>query len=282
MAQIFNEILSGNVSLPEKPKRIVSLYPSVTETLVELGATQELVGVSSHCFHFVKGLKKPSVSSMLEVNYERLKELRPDLVLTTSRAQRNLALELYRKGYCVFPIHLATSLYGIISNVVSTGMVVGRGKEAQELGRKLARELEASRLDIEYEKRPWLYLEIWPEKYSKTAGGFSFINDLISATGALNIFTEKPIDYFTADFDEVKVKNPDLIIFLFESSRKMQEIDISLLLTKRGWSGIKAARGKRVIKALEGDLPLTHSGPSFVRTIRLLSEKLKEFGVLPK
>jgi len=126
MFRVFHEILGDYADIPETPKRIVSLYPSVTESLVQIGSLEELVGVSSHCHLYVKGLKKVSVSSATEVNYKRLEEMKPDLILTTTGIQREVAKALHSKGYHVFPIPVAWSLYGIIANVLLIGALVGR------------------------------------------------------------------------------------------------------------------------------------------------------------
>ena len=282
MFKVFHETLRDYADIPEKPERIVSLYPSITESLVEIGISEELVGVSSHCHLYVKGLKKRSVSSATEVNYKRLEEAKPDLVLTTTGIQREIAIELYSKGYHVFPIPVAWSLYGIIANVLLIGALVGREGEAQALGQRLAGELEASRVQLKHEQRPRVYVELWPDKYSTTMGSLSFISDLLYAAGGCNIFFEKPLAYFTADFQDVAAAKPNLVFFIFGTRREMKETDIPSLITKRGWEGVDAVREGRMVVTPEGDLPLTHSGPSAINNVRILSEKLREFGMLPK
>ncbi len=282
MFKVFHEMLGDYADIPEKPKRIASLYPSVTESLVQIGISEELVGVSSHCHLYVKGIKKMSVSSATEVNYKRLEQIKPDLVLTTTGIQREMAKALHSKGYRVFPIPVAWSLYGIIANVLLIGALVGREEEAQALGQKLASELGASRVQLKHEQRPRIYVELWPDKYSTTMGSLSFINDLVYAAGGCNIFFEKALAYFTADSQDVAAANPNLMFFIFGTRREMKETDISSLVAKRGWEGVDAVRKGRMVVTPEGDLPLTHSGPSAIKNVRLLSQKLSEFGVLPK
>ncbi len=177
---------------------------------------------------------------------------------------------------------MAWSLYGIIANVLLTGALVGREEEAQELGEKLASELEASRVQLRHEQRPRIYVELWPDKYSTTMGSLSFINDLVYAAGGCNIFFEKALAYFTADSKDVAAANPNLMFFIFGTRREMKETDISSLITLRGWEGVDAVRRGRIVVTPEGDLPLTHSGPSAINNVRILSEKLREFGMLAK
>lgn len=62
----------------------------------------------------------------------------------------------------------------------------------------------------------------------------------------------------------------------------IRETDIPWLVTRRGWERVEAAEKGKIAVALEKDLPLTHSGPSAIKNIRLLSKKLREFGALPE
>jgi ABC-type Fe3+-hydroxamate transport system substrate-binding protein len=193
-----------------------------------------------------------------------------------------MAFELHSKGYPVFPIPLAQNLYGILANILLIGALVGRLRRAQELAGRVATELEASRVNPKYDKRPRIYIEIWPERYSITAGGLTFIDGLVYAAGARNIFSERPLTYFTPAFEDVAAANPDFMLLVFETARRMKEVNISSLVTKRGWQNIKATKQGKIAATLVKDLPLTHAGPSFVKAIRRLSEKLNEFGVLQK
>lgn len=282
MSKIFNEILREWVDIPEKPKRIASLSSSVTEILVELGLIEKLVGVSYWCSPYLKGVEKPAFASVDKADYKRLEEIKPDIILTTSGIHRNLALELHSKGYNVFPLPLANNLFDIISNVLIIGTLVGRQREARELVTKLSIELETSEVDVRYEERPRVYTEIWPQKFSVTFGGLAFINDLIYVAGGYNVFSERPLAYFTAVFNEVVALNPDLMIFIFENPQEMREVDISSLLDIRAWRNVKAVKRGKIVTALQRNLPLTHSGPSFAKTVKLLHSKFKELGFFGK
>ena len=70
MPQMFNEILREWVDIPERPKRIASLSPSVTEILVELGLVEKLVGVSYWCHRYLRGTKKTVFASVDVADYK--------------------------------------------------------------------------------------------------------------------------------------------------------------------------------------------------------------------
>ncbi|KXB02854.1 hypothetical protein AKJ43_00345 [candidate division MSBL1 archaeon SCGC-AAA261D19] len=278
MSEIFNEILHEWVDIPEDPKRIASLSPSITEILVELGRIEELVGVSCWCKPYLKGTKKPVFASVYKANYERLEEIKPDIILTTSGVHRNLALELHSKGYKVSPAPFPNNLFGIINNVLVIGTLVDRQREAYELVTKLSTELEKVRADVGYGRGPRVYTEVWPQKFSTTFGGLALTNDLIHVAGGYNVFSDKAQTYFKVDFNEVTTLDPDLIVLLFANTRRIQKIDVSSLMDNRGWGNVKAVKRDKIVTASQDDLPLTHSGPSFIKTIRLLRDKFEELG----
>jgi len=280
LPKIFNEILNQWVYLPEKPKRIVSLAPSITDTLVELGLIGKIVGVSLWCTPYLKGSRKPIIASVDKADYELLEKLKPDLILTTSGIHLKLAKELHSKGYNVFPVQLPRNVFEIVSNILLIGTITSKQRSARELVMELLFEMENLKTYTKIKKVPEVYAEVWPNKFSITFGGLAFTNDFIHLAGGHNIFSERPLDYFTADFNEVGTLNPDVIIFVFENRNEMEQTDILSLTEKRGWKKIKALKTGKMIIASEKDLPLTHSGPSFISTIKKLNVKFKELGLL--
>lgn len=280
MPKIFNEMLNQWVYLPEKPKRIVSLAPSITDILVELGLIEKIVGVSRWCTPYLKGTEKPVVASVDKADYEFLEKLKPDLILTTSGIHLKLARELHSKGYSVFPVQLPRNVFEIVSNILLIGTITSKQRKARELATQLIFEMENLRTNEKIKKVPDVYAEVWPNKFYITFGGLAFTNDFIHLAGGHNIFSERPLDYFTPDFNEVEALNPDVMIFIFENREEMEQTDILSLTKKRGWEKIKALKTGKMIIASQNDLPLTHSGPSFINTIKMLNVKFKELGLI--
>lgn len=273
-ASILYDFLKGRVRVPERIERVVSLYPSITEILASVGFLENIVGVSFWCKHLIKKVKGiPSVASATKVNYERLRSLSPDLIFASTGIQQDLAIELHQRGFNVYLVPLPKSLYGILDNIMVVGSLVGRREEAGKLVEKLVDELKAYRYKGRREERPKVYVELWPDRFPTTFGRLTFIDDLIYTAGGLNIFS-KAVGFFKPDFDEVSRGDPDLMIFL--SERRMDAEEVKPLIARRGWSDVKAVREGRVWCARERELPLTHSGPSFTRALKILSEKFRE------
>ena len=276
MPKFFHEILRRYVEVPESPERVVSLYPSITDAIVLLGAEDRLVGISSWCPVYVKGIRKPVVGSPTQANLERLKSADPDLVFTTTGIQRSVSEELAKAGFSVIPIPTPKTVYGILDNLVVIGSLLGLGDRARKLAAQISREM--SQMGIE-PPRGSVYVEIWPGKYSITAGALSFITDYLRLAGYQNIFAQKLEAYFTPSFEEVVEKSPDAVVLVYETKRDVDQAPPEKLFRERGWANISAVRANRVLVRLEQELPLSHSGPSFINVVKRLSRELEEIGL---
>src|SRR5258708_10396471 len=87
---------------PDYPSRIVCLTEETTEILYLLGEGDRVVGVSGYTVRPKEARKKPHVSSFLDANFDRILELKPDLVLGFSDLQADLARELIKRGVPVY------------------------------------------------------------------------------------------------------------------------------------------------------------------------------------
>jgi iron complex transport system substrate-binding protein len=147
MTGVFNEILGGEVKIPEKPSRIVSLSPALTETLFMLGLGDKMVGVSAFCARPEAARSKKKVGSYSSTNIELLREIGPDLILSVTGYQRELAIDLSRE-FPVHPLALPVSVAGIIDTVVKVGLLVGETEGARDLSSRLIREVARARADL--------------------------------------------------------------------------------------------------------------------------------------
>src|SRR5438132_10096966 len=114
------------------PTRVVCLTEETTETLYRIGAGELVVGVSGFTVRPPEARKKPKVSSFLDANFERILELKPDLVLGFSDLQAELGAELCRRGV---PVHLFNqrSVEEVLQAVLLTCALVGRAAAGEKL-----------------------------------------------------------------------------------------------------------------------------------------------------
>ncbi len=172
---------------PPWPRRVVCLTEETVETLYLLGAADLVVGVSGFVVRPPEARRKPRVSSFLDANFERILELRPDLVLGFSDLQADIGRELCKRGV---PVHLFNqrSVAEILQAVRLTGALVGRGEEADalasRLGAGLARHAEAA---ASVPRRPRMFFEEWHEPL---ISGIRWCSELLELVGGVDVCAE--------------------------------------------------------------------------------------------
>ena len=172
---------------PPYPRRVVCLTEETTEVLYRIGAGDLVVGVSGHTVRPREARAKPRVSSFLDASYERILELRPDVVLGFSDLQADIARELVKRGVPVVVFN-QRSLAEILQAVRLTGALVGRAAEAEalaaELAANLARHADAA---ASLPKRPRVFFEEWHEPL---ISGIRWCSELVEVVGGDDVCKE--------------------------------------------------------------------------------------------
>lgn len=258
MVRLFSEILGKEVELPERPSRIVSFSPALTETLFMLGTGGSVVGVSAFCARPAEAKSKRRVGSYSTVRYEVLDELRPDLIVTVTGYQREFAVRL-SKRYTVFPLELPTSVSGIVDVVTKLGIVVGAESEAGKLSSSLLRTL-ASAGEVAHRL---VYLEM-DLGGPVTFGAVSYITDAVRYLGSETLFDGVRKEWLVPDLAKVPGMDPDVIVYEPKMYSRFDQGDLARLLAGRGWGSMRAVAAGNVFLT-PGPLDfLAHHGPSFI------------------
>lgn len=270
MTWIFNEVLGREVMLPDRPARIVSLSPALTETLFLLGLGERIIGVSAFCARPEEAKSKRKVGSYSTASADLLGEMKPDLILTITGYQRDLALRL-SNDFPVYAIALPVSVSGIIDTVVKVGLVVGEQDNAWELSSKLAREVANAK---PADRKLKTYVEIdlgGPVSF----GACSYITDALHLLGVSTLFDHVRSEWLTPDLKEVAAADPDVLFYEAKMYSKFGQQDLERLVENRGWRGLKSVRIRSCFLT-PGSLDfLAHHGPSFItEAIPWLSGKL--------
>jgi len=264
--KVYNEILGKTIEIPDNP-RIISLAPSITDSLYQVGAWEYVVGVSAYCNIPKEAAKKPRVGTYMNVIYKRIDELDPDIIFTTTGIQRRLSEELDSRGYPVYPIPLPISIYGILENMYIIGGVVGKISETNK------------RMEYYFNKLAEIRREVHLRVYYEvdlgepiTIGGISYINSGLYHVGLKNIFLKELKTYFTPNFNTVKDLNPDIIIYEMHHGKSTNMEKLLETFYDRGWGEINAII-ERKIYILKPD-SLAHYGPTFIDNLATLADKI--------
>ena len=196
------------------PSRIVCLTEETVETLYLLGEENRIVGVSGYAVRPPRVRReKPRVSAFISADFEKIIALEPDLVLTFSDLQADIAAELIRRNVAVHAFN-QRDVAGIFAMIRTLGALVGAVEKAE----RLAASLE-DRLDVIREQaaallhRPRVYFEEWDEPM---ISGIKWVSELIEIAGGIEVFPELAVNKNAKDrilsAEHVIAAAPDIII----------------------------------------------------------------------
>ncbi len=267
--------IAAFIQLPERPVRVVSLVSGLTEAIWAMGLGDRLAGVSHYCSRYVPVAGIPVVGDYLKIDVERLRELRPDLVLMTSGVQLGLARRLAQAGVPVFVLQLPDSLSGILENIRKLGALLGEMEAAHDLVERMVSDAAALRA-TRPAQRPRVYAELWFGRHPRMAGGLTFVHDILELAGGVNILRGATSGYLALNLPAVAAAKPEVVVVFSEEDD--HPVDVAALMAERGWTGV----WPHVV--VESGIPrgrnLIHDGPSLLETARWLRAEFVAKGVM--
>ena len=170
------------------PQRIICLTEETVETLYLLGEQDRIVGISGYAVRPPEARReKPKVSAFTSAKIDKILDLKPDLVLTFSDLQADIAAELIRHGIEVHAFN-QRSVDGILAMIRTVGALVGATDRAERLVDQLrARVDDARRRAQQLDRRPRVFFEEWDEPL---ISGIGWVSELIGIAGGDDIFAE--------------------------------------------------------------------------------------------
>lgn len=195
--------------------RIVSLGPSATEILFAIGADKQLVACTDFCDYPAEAKTKASVGGFAanSISLESIISYEPDLVYLFSGMHDSLIKPLQDMGISVY-VSKAASVDDVKKEIIEIGTITGHSAEAEDVVKEMNLLLaEARNKSAEAKKNgssPLIYWQVWDDPLM-TAGKNSFINDIITLAGGINIFGEENSDYPIISDEAVIAAKPQFI-----------------------------------------------------------------------
>lgn len=203
------------ISLLQKPRRIVSLVPSQTELLHYLGLEEETVGITKFCLHPNDWFRnKTRIGGTKTVDIEKVMALKPDLIIANKEEnQKEQILELAEK--CPLWLSDIVTLEDAYKMIISVGELTGTEEKAEELVKRLKADFskikDANKELVQSKKTAYF---IWQKPYM-VAGNGTFINEILKIGGFENIFANQD-RYPEVSEEELKKLNPEVILLSSE------------------------------------------------------------------
>jgi iron complex transport system substrate-binding protein len=230
------------VSIPEQPERLVSLAPSITETLYALGLGDRLVGDTDYCEYPPEAKAKPHVGPILNPSLEKVVALKPDLVLGSPEGNRiETADRLARLGIPVYGV-TARSVEETLHSIEDLGQMLGREAEARALVQSLRRRIEAVEGRVAGRGHPKVLFAVWYRPLT-TVGARSFIGDVIRRAGGTSISEDLQGEWPRLSLEEALRRDPDVILFPHAESFAPALEEFQRL---PGWRDLRAVRKRRM------------------------------------
>ncbi|MFO7588302.1 MAG: helical backbone metal receptor [Gemmatimonadota bacterium] len=192
--------------------RIVSLCPSLTELVFDLGRGADLVGVTKFCVHPADGVASiEKVGGTKNPKVARIVELAPDLVLLNREENRLEDAEALRAGGLRCHVSFPRTVEETAEMVRSIGAALGRAAGAEAIAAEIetraarvrsgARERSAVRFACLIWRRPWM-----------AAAGDTFIDALLALAGGRNVFVDRPERYAVVSTEDLAAADPDAVL----------------------------------------------------------------------
>jgi iron complex transport system substrate-binding protein len=250
------------VALERPPQRIVSLLPSLTETVCALGQCQRLVGVDRYSNYPQSVRALPQVGGGLDPNIEAIVALRPDVVLMATSTP--VAERLQSLGIKV--VALEPKTHADVRRVMEKIGQLLDVPEAQRVWREIDAGVSTAAQSLPASvRKSRIYFEVNSAPYA--AGEASFIGETLTRLGVKNIVSAKLGPFPKLNPEYVVRANPDVIM--------VGDRNYAGLEGRPGWSGIRAIRERRVcvFSAAQSDV-VVRPGPRMAEGARLMAQCL--------
>ncbi|MFW5998086.1 MAG: ABC transporter substrate-binding protein, partial [Desulfovermiculus sp.] len=264
-ARTVTDELDRKVQLPKRIERIVSLAPSITESVFAIDQGHRLVGVTQYSNHPPQAKDLPAVGSYINLNVEKIVALQPDLCLATKDGNPYQAIsQLERAGIPVYALD-PRDLPAIMETILDLGRVLDAEEKARQVAGAMQQEVrEIKEVVGQAESRPRVFYQIGVSPIV-SAGKDTFAHELITLAGGENVAAHAN-QYPRYSREDVLVFNPDVILI-----NTMGKEEIMVQEEKEKWQKfdqIRAVKNGR-IHALDPDL-FNRPTPKLTRALAIL------------
>jgi ABC-type Fe3+-hydroxamate transport system substrate-binding protein len=207
----FIDQTNRKVEIPFSPRRIISLVPSQTELLFDLGLGNRVIGITKFCLHPQEWFQyKQRVGGTKQLNIEIINSLKPDLIIANKEENTKEEIEYLAAKYPVWisDINNLSEAYEMIRQL---GILTATEERATEIIKKI--QMEFAMLTPIIAPLSCCYL-IWQNPYM-TVGGDTFIHAMIEAAGFANVF-QNTSRYPAVTLEQIKATNCDLLFLSSE------------------------------------------------------------------
>lgn len=207
---LYLDQMSRAVEIPLGPKRIISLVPSQTELLFDLGLDDEIVGITKFCIHPAGKVKlKTKIGGTKQLDISLIKDFQPDLIIGNKEEnERGQVEELMQH----FPVWMSdiSNLGEALDMIKRVGEITGKSNEASSFAAGIAQQFNNTTIQQSSLKVAYF---IWRKPYM-IAGKGTFLDDMLQKCGFINAFDAERYPEITPEL--LKQTGPNVIFLSSE------------------------------------------------------------------
>ena len=268
----YTDDLQREVIVPMPLTSVVTLAPSLTETLAFLGAEDLIAAVDINSDYPESIADLPRVTGWdMAINYEELVSMEPDFILVSELTALEDISRMEDLGLNVFCVKNPADFSELFESILMIGELIGKTSEAEELTAQLSdRAAEIEAVMAEAKEKPLVFYEIDATDPSKpwTAGKGTFISKLIQMAGGINIGDELDGDWIQISLEELLTKDPEIILL----GDSMYGSTAEAAAGRTGWDSISAVQNGKLYEF--DDNLVTRPGPRLVEGYELIARML--------
>lgn len=223
----------------------------MTELVCALGASERIIGIPAHAKKNPEIENKEIVASFITLQIDKIKHLRPDLILGFSDLQKDMARDLIGEGFSVF-ISNQRSLQEIGDTMLAVGRILHLSEKAEEIRSHFFNELD--RLEKKCQPmifRPRVYFEEWD---APMIAGIRWVSEIIVKMGGEDIFQQRAFlpeaKKRIVQSEEIISKDPEIILASW-CGKKFQPEELK---NRQGWSTVSALESGHVYEINSSDI----------------------------
>lgn len=227
------------VTLKQPATRIVSLAPANTEIAYAVGAGDKMVAGTSYDDYPAAAKSLPKIGDFANPNVEKIASFNPDLVLAAGGIQAGLRSKLEKLGMQVYVVDPKT-YDGVMTEIANVGQLAGSTEQAQQVADTMQKAKDDVQAKVASLSRPATFLEIY-SKPLMTAGGDTFIDDMITLAGGSNLGATAGSGFPTFSTEVLFKNDPD--VYIADSGSMSEPGDIS---KRAGFADLAAVKDGHV------------------------------------
>lgn len=207
---VYTDQMNRNVEIPSTPKRIISLVPSQTELLFDLGLDEHIVGITKFCIHPADKVKlKVKIGGTKQLNINLIKELNPDLIIGNKEENERAQVEELMQHFPVWMSDI-NDLPGALDMIQKVGDLTGKSVAGANMVQSITNRFAG--LPVASGNLKVAYL-IWKKPYM-VAGKGTFIDSMLNKCGLINAFDMER--YPEVSVEEFIAAKPDIVMLSSE------------------------------------------------------------------